>query len=58
MHWLGPFRLVYISEAGETKLATLQGQPLKGLINDSRLKVYYGPRGRMYPKWTNNFTIS
>jgi hypothetical protein len=43
MHWLGPFHLVYISEVGATKMATLQGQPLKGLINGSRLKVYYGP---------------
>jgi hypothetical protein len=45
MHWLGPFLLVYISEVGATKLATLQGQPLKGLVNGSRLKVYYGPQG-------------
>jgi len=35
MHWLGLFRLVYINEAGAAKLATLQGQLLKGLINGS-----------------------
>jgi hypothetical protein len=45
MRWLGPFRLVYISEAGVTKQAIVQGQSLKGLINGSRLKVYYGPQG-------------
>jgi hypothetical protein len=47
MHWLGPFYLVYIiSEAGVSKMETLQGKPLKGLINGNRLKVYYGPRGQ------------
>jgi len=45
MRWLGPFFLVYITKAGETKISTLQGQPLKGLINGSRLKVYHGPQG-------------
>jgi hypothetical protein len=45
MCWLGPFHLVYISEVGVAKMETLQGQPLKGLINGSRLKVYYGPQG-------------
>jgi hypothetical protein len=42
---VGSFWLVYISEAGATKMETLQGQPLKGLINGNRLKVYYGPQG-------------
>jgi hypothetical protein len=45
MKWLGPFWLVYINEVGTTKLETLQGQPLKGLINGNMLKVYYGSHG-------------
>jgi hypothetical protein len=38
-------RIIYINEAGAAKMKTLQGKPLKGLINDNRLKVYYGPQG-------------
>jgi hypothetical protein len=45
MRWLGPFHLVYITEASVAKLETLQGKPLKGLINGNRLKVYYDPQG-------------
>jgi len=44
MHWLGPFQLFYINEAGSSKLEKLQGQTPKGLIKESRLKVYYGPQ--------------
>jgi hypothetical protein len=33
------------SEVGATNMATLQGKPLKGLINGNKLKVYYGPQG-------------
>jgi hypothetical protein len=43
MCWLGPFHLVYINEADVTKLETLQGYTLKGLINGNILNVYYGP---------------
>jgi hypothetical protein len=43
MHWLGPFLLVCIIKVSSTNMDTLQGQLLKGLINGSKLKVYYGP---------------
>jgi hypothetical protein len=45
MCWLGPFCMVYISEASVAKLDTLQGQWIRLLINGSRLKLYYGPQG-------------
>jgi len=43
MRWLGPFNVVYINEDGATNISTLQGHSLKGPINGSQLKVYYGP---------------
>jgi len=45
MRWLYPFWMVYISEVGTAKMETLQDYPLKGLINGSKLKVYYGLQG-------------
>jgi len=38
-------RIIYINEAGAAKMKTLQGKPLKGLINDNMLKVYYRLQG-------------
>ena len=45
MRWMGPFHILYIIEAREVKLTTLDGYPLNGLINESHLKPYYGPQG-------------
>jgi hypothetical protein len=45
MRSLGLFHLVYINEVGDSKIGTLQGQPLKCIINGNMLKVYYGPQG-------------
>jgi hypothetical protein len=45
MHLLGPFHPVYISEAYSAKMDTLQGHLLNGIVNDIRLKVYYGLHG-------------
>jgi hypothetical protein len=52
MGWLGPFWLVYISEVGISKISTLQGHPLRGLINKNRLDSYDEPWGStvIYPQ--------
>jgi hypothetical protein len=45
IRWLGPFRILDITEFGAVKLTQLYGRPMKGLVNGSRLKPYFGPDG-------------
>jgi hypothetical protein len=40
-HWLGPYKIVYVTEGGATQLKTLNGEWNEGLVNRSRLKLYY-----------------
>jgi hypothetical protein len=39
-HWLGPYQVAYILE-GAAQLKTLNGEWKEGLMNGSRLKLYY-----------------
>jgi hypothetical protein len=41
MHWLGPYEVSYITEGGVSQLKTLNGEWKEGLVNGSRLKLYY-----------------
>jgi hypothetical protein len=40
MHWLGPYVIKEVKEVGVVQLETLNGEALKGRVNDSRLKLY------------------
>ena len=39
-HWLGPYAVIKITKGGAVQLEKLDGTPLKGLVNGSRLKPY------------------
>jgi hypothetical protein len=41
MHWLGPYEVAYVTEGGATQLKTLTREWKEGLVNKSRLKLYY-----------------
>jgi hypothetical protein len=41
MHWLGPYEVSYVTEGGVAQLKTLTGEWKEGLVNGSRLKLYY-----------------
>jgi hypothetical protein len=41
MHCLGPYEIAYVTEGGATQLKTLKGEWKEGLVNESRLKLYY-----------------
>jgi hypothetical protein len=41
MHWLGPYDIVYVTKGGATQLKMLNGEWKEGLVNGSRLKLYY-----------------
>ena len=40
-HWLGPYEVAYVIEGGVAQLKTLKGEWKEGLVNGSRLKLYY-----------------
>jgi hypothetical protein len=40
MHWLGPYVIKHVTEAGVVQLETLNGEVLGGMVNGSRLKLY------------------
>jgi hypothetical protein len=40
-HWLGPYEIAYVTEIGVVQLKTLKGEWKEGLVNGSRLKLYY-----------------
>ena len=40
-HWLGPYNIVHISDAGAVKLQKLNGINVAGIVNGSFPKPYY-----------------
>jgi len=46
MHWLGPYVIQHMTEAGVTQLENLNGEALGGMVNGSRLKL--NRDGRLY----------
>jgi hypothetical protein len=40
-HWLGPYEIDYVTYGGAVQLKTLNGEWKEGLVNGSRLKLYY-----------------
>ena len=40
-HWLGLYKIAYVTEGGVAQLKTLNGEWKEGLVNGSRLKLYY-----------------
>jgi hypothetical protein len=40
MHWLGPYVIQHVMEAGVAQLETLNGEPLGDMVNGSWLKLY------------------
>ena len=40
-HYLGPYEVAYVKEGGAAQLKTLNGEWKEGLVNGSRLKLYY-----------------
>jgi hypothetical protein len=41
MHWLEPYEIAYVTEGGVAQLKMLKGEWKEGLVNGSRLKLYY-----------------
>jgi hypothetical protein len=39
-HWVGPFEVSHVIEAGDAQLKTLNGESKDGLVNGSQLKLY------------------
>lgn len=42
MHWLGPYVVKEVTDAGVVQLAKLNGDPFLGRVNGNRLKLYMG----------------
>ena len=40
-HWLGPYVIAHIIDAGVVKMQRLDGTYVKGMVNGSSLKPYY-----------------
>jgi hypothetical protein len=40
-HQLGPYEVAYVSKGGAMELKTFNGEWKEGLVNGSRLKLYY-----------------
>lgn len=40
MHWLGPYVITFVKDVGVVQLETLNGKPLGGVVNGSRLILY------------------
>jgi hypothetical protein len=40
-HWLGPYEVAHVTEVGAAQLKNLNGEWKEGLVNGSRLKLYY-----------------
>ena len=40
MHWLGPYVIQHVTEAGDVKLETLNGEVPGGMVNGNQLKLY------------------
>ena len=42
MHWLGPYVVKEVTEGGIVQLVKLNGEPVPGKVNGSRIKPYIG----------------
>jgi hypothetical protein len=40
MHWLGPYEVISVIDGGIVQLRYLVGAKIRGIINESRLKLY------------------
>jgi hypothetical protein len=40
MHWLGPYEVKTVTDGGDVQLKDLGGTKIRGMINESRLKLY------------------
>ena len=40
-HWLGPYVIMHMTDAGVVKLQRLDGTYVTGMVNGSLLKPYY-----------------
>jgi hypothetical protein len=40
MHWLGPYEVKNVTEGGAVQLKDLAREEIRGMINESRLKLY------------------
>jgi hypothetical protein len=40
-HCLGPYEITYVTKGGDAQLKNLNGELKEGLVNGSRLKLYY-----------------
>ena len=43
-HWLGPYLIAHITDAGAIKLHKIDGTYIVGMVNGSHLKPYYDGR--------------
>jgi hypothetical protein len=39
MHWVGPYVIRFVIEAGIVQLENLDGEVMEGMVNGSRLKL-------------------
>jgi hypothetical protein len=44
MHWLGPYVIKFVTDAGVVQLEKLNGEVVEGLVNGIRLKQYRDSR--------------
>jgi hypothetical protein len=44
MHWLGPYVIGYVTEAGDVQLEKMDGEFMEGSINEIRMKLYRNSR--------------
>jgi hypothetical protein len=40
MHWLGPYKIIYVTEGGDAQFKTLNGEWKEGLVIGSWLQLY------------------
>jgi hypothetical protein len=44
MHWLGPYVIKFVTEAGVVQLDKLNGEIMEGIVSGSWLKLYRDSR--------------
>ncbi|XP_057865967.2 uncharacterized protein LOC131073535 [Cryptomeria japonica] len=49
VRWLGPYKIRDVAVNGATKLSTLGNQPIKEMVNESKLKIYHHRQRRNDP---------
>jgi hypothetical protein len=40
-HWLGPYKIAYVTNDGVAQLKALKGEWKEGLVNGNRMMLYY-----------------